>query len=108
MCLAALCFSQGLGKTFLPFSGSSSDSLSFSRSNNFTALRYLDIAEDPTFIPVVAAEGKIGPSKSEDNAEILQKLMDTGQVVDVDWKKSLAGAGDCKPGEQTTANNQGK
>lgn len=46
------------------------------QANNFTLLRYLDIAEDPTFMPVVADEGKSDESKSGNVSNILQKLME--------------------------------
>ncbi|XP_060619406.2 uncharacterized protein [Anolis sagrei] len=46
------------------------------RINNFTILRYLDISEDPTFLPVVAEEGKSDLSKSSNDSEILHKLLD--------------------------------
>ncbi|XP_061494796.1 uncharacterized protein LOC133390353 isoform X2 [Rhineura floridana] len=46
------------------------------RVNNLTALRYLDIAEDPTFMPVVAEEEKNGSSISGNTFEILQKLLE--------------------------------
>ncbi|KAJ7316116.1 hypothetical protein JRQ81_002278 [Phrynocephalus forsythii] len=45
--------------------------------NNFTLLRYLDIAEDPTFMPAVASEGKSDPSESSNVSDILHKLMET-------------------------------
>ncbi|XP_062979684.1 uncharacterized protein LOC134397005 [Elgaria multicarinata webbii] len=47
------------------------------RLNNFTVLRYLDIVEDPTFVPVVAEEGKSDNSNSGNVSESLQKLMET-------------------------------
>ncbi|XP_077202359.1 uncharacterized protein LOC143841636 [Paroedura picta] len=47
------------------------------RVNNFTMLRYLDIPEDPTFIPVVAAEGKTDAAEPRYLSEVLQKLLET-------------------------------
>ncbi|XP_063150647.1 uncharacterized protein LOC134491068 [Candoia aspera] len=44
--------------------------------NNFTILRYLDIPEDPTFMPVVAAEGKEDNLESKNVSAILQSLME--------------------------------
>ncbi|CAI5796421.1 Amidase domain-containing protein [Podarcis lilfordi] len=46
------------------------------RVNNFTALRFLDLAEDPTFVPVVAEEEKNDHPESENVLEILPKLME--------------------------------
>ncbi|KAF7237565.1 Fatty acid amide hydrolase [Varanus komodoensis] len=45
------------------------------RLNNFTVLRYLDIAEDPTFMPVVAEEEKSDNSKSGNVSECLPELL---------------------------------
>ncbi|KAK9407800.1 fatty acid amide hydrolase-like [Crotalus adamanteus] len=45
--------------------------------NNFTALRYLDIPEDPTFIPLVASERKEHKSESKNVSAILQSLMES-------------------------------
>lgn len=53
---------------------------SFFRINNFSILRYLDISEDPTFIPVVAAEGKTDSSGLGNVSEILQELLETRQA----------------------------
>uniref|UniRef100_A0ABM5FQW8 Uncharacterized protein isoform X1 n=2 Tax=Pogona vitticeps TaxID=103695 RepID=A0ABM5FQW8_9SAUR len=47
------------------------------QTNNFTLLRYLDIAEDPTFVPVVADKEKNEHSKASNVSEILHKLMET-------------------------------
>ncbi|XP_042305510.1 fatty acid amide hydrolase-like [Sceloporus undulatus] len=52
------------------------NALFFYRINKFTILRYLDIAEDPTFVPVVAEEGKCDHSKSSNVSEILHKMID--------------------------------
>ncbi|XP_060092762.1 uncharacterized protein LOC132570278 [Heteronotia binoei] len=46
------------------------------RINNFTILRYLDISEDPTFTPVVAAEGKIDSSEPRPLSEMLHRLLE--------------------------------
>ncbi|KAG8130122.1 hypothetical protein E2320_016767 [Naja naja] len=42
------------------------------RMNNFTALRYLDIPEDPTFLPLVVSEKKEHKSESKNVSAILQ------------------------------------
>ncbi|KAH0628673.1 hypothetical protein JD844_010085 [Phrynosoma platyrhinos] len=72
------------------------------RINNFTILRYLDIGEDPTFMPVVAAEEKCDHSKSSNVSDILHKLIDKRQVV-TDVKK-----GDMGMAESSTARYRGK
>ncbi|XP_026569073.1 fatty acid amide hydrolase-like isoform X2 [Pseudonaja textilis] len=47
------------------------------RMNNFTALRYLDIPEDPTFLPLVVSEKKEHKSESKNVSAILQSLMES-------------------------------
>ncbi|XP_070597977.1 uncharacterized protein [Erythrolamprus reginae] len=47
------------------------------KMNNFTALRYLDIPEDPTFMPLVASERKEHKSESKNASAILQSLMES-------------------------------
>uniref|UniRef100_A0A8C8S821 Amidase domain-containing protein n=1 Tax=Pelusios castaneus TaxID=367368 RepID=A0A8C8S821_9SAUR len=47
------------------------------RMNNFTLMHYLDIHEDPTFIPEVAAEERKEKSETISTSEILKKLMET-------------------------------
>ncbi|CAM5077787.1 unnamed protein product [Natator depressus] len=47
------------------------------RVNNFTLMHYLDIHEDPTFIPEVAAEGRKEKPETKNTLEILRQLMET-------------------------------
>ncbi|KAM7180085.1 uncharacterized protein RBU57_014018 isoform 1-T1 [Macrochelys suwanniensis] len=47
------------------------------RMNNFTLMHYLDIHEDPTFIPEVAAEGRKEKPESKNTSEILKQLIET-------------------------------
>ncbi|XP_026531252.1 fatty acid amide hydrolase-like isoform X2 [Notechis scutatus] len=47
------------------------------RMNNFTALRYLDIPEDPTFLPLVVSEKKEHKSESKNVSAVLQSLMES-------------------------------
>ncbi|XP_048358647.1 fatty acid amide hydrolase-like [Sphaerodactylus townsendi] len=52
------------------------------RINNFTILRYLDISEDPTFVPVVVAEGKTDSSELENLSDVLQRLLENSSQSD--------------------------
>ncbi|KAF2981593.1 hypothetical protein EK904_001055 [Melospiza melodia maxima] len=54
---------------------SSSDSLSF-RMNNFSLMRSLDIHEDPTFIPEVAAGVTEDKSEAESPSDVIKQLTD--------------------------------
>lgn len=57
--------------------------------NNFTALRYLDIPEDPTFIPLVASERKEHKSESKNVSAILQSLMESRHVCNLRGRKDI-------------------
>lgn len=53
-------------------------SLSLScRLNNFSLMRSLDIHEDPTFIPEVAAEVTEDKSETKSTLDIIKQLIDT-------------------------------
>lgn len=61
---------------------SSSDCLSF-RLNNFSLMRSLDIHEDPTFIPEVAAEVTEDKSEAKSTSDVIEQLIDGRSVCDV-------------------------
>lgn len=61
---------------------SSSDSLSF-RVNNLSLMRSLDIHEDPTFIPEVAAEVTEDKSEAKSTSDVIKQLTDARSVWDV-------------------------
>lgn len=66
---------------------SGSDSFSF-RLNNFSLMRSLDIHEDPTFIPEVAAEGGEDKTEAKNTLNIMEQLLDARSVCDVCEQKS--------------------
>lgn len=61
---------------------SSSDFLLF-RMNNFSLMRSLDIHEDPTFIPEVAAEVTEDKSEAKSPSDVIKQLTDARSVCDV-------------------------
>lgn len=62
---------------------SSSDSLLF-RMNNFSLMRSLDIHEDPTFIPEVAAGVTEDKLEAKSPSDVIKQLTDARSVCDVE------------------------
>lgn len=56
-------------------------------------MRSLDIHEDPTFIPEVAAEATEDKSEAKSTSDIIEQLIDGRSVCDVrvEWKNTCVG-----------------